>query len=194
VRPKSMKFFYSILGISLLLLGLLVPQGKAYACSCAGGDALVKLDRSSIVFLGEVIEVGRGTKKGEHARLREYKFELKQSWKGNNNQYVSVFSYDGDSSSCGFEFDKNTTYLVYAGQGKDGTLQTSLCNGNLKQSDAGNDIALLGQSNQIAVSPANHEDGDQGLSSRLLLYGGLILLVVAGLAAWAYMKKRRNMN
>jgi hypothetical protein len=130
--------------LSVLWSGLQIGTKPAYACSCVGGDALVKLNRSSAVFAGTVTEVGKKTVRGEVGRLRPYTFEVDRAWKGVTTKTVSLFSYDGDSASCGTSFELNEAYLIYSYQGEDGKLQTNLCNGNVLLSKAGDDLKLLG--------------------------------------------------
>jgi hypothetical protein len=56
------------------------------------------------------------------------------------------------TGDCGYPFETESTYLVYASKMKDGNLVTSICHGTRRIEDAGADLRLL------SGSPATSED------------------------------------
>ncbi|MBW5444482.1 hypothetical protein GE107_00190 [Cohnella sp. CFH 77786] len=126
-------------------------------------------------------------------RVRKYLFEVETAWKGVNSRKMTVYSYAGPSASCGFEFSKNRSYLVYAYQARE-MLQTNLCSGNVPVDQADRDIRLLGAGIKFA-------DGN-GLNPGTLLEtrtppavwwgaGSFLLIAVSG---WIWRRKKRRMS
>lgn len=167
------------------------PGKKVFACSCVGGDAKEKLERSVAVFVGKVIDKG-GTKKFQHGQLREYTFDVDRAWKGVNSSQMTIYSYDGSEASCGFEFEKGQSYLVYSYQDKDNTLQTNLCSGNILVSKATGDIEQLGSGTKISKDDDKEQNHDRKFLFNNFLLGGVILIVgLAFLIIWKYKKRNR---
>jgi hypothetical protein len=153
------------------------PQNRAYACSCAAGNAKEKLDRSTAVFVGKVIAIG-GTQKFQHGRLRKYTFEVEEAWKGVSTNPFTIYSYDGESASCGYRFIRNQTYLVYSYQGNNNLLQTNLCSGNLIMSQADGELQQLGSGITIEKGPEKVFGIDTRKPSYYyFLFGGVIFIV-----------------
>ncbi|MFC5405845.1 hypothetical protein [Cohnella soli] len=182
------------LPIVIILLSIVVglisfPEKKAYACSCAGSSVKEKLERSGAIFVGTVVKRG-GTKKSQHGKLRQYTFAVQQAWKGVSGPRISIYSYDGSSSSCGFEFDKGQSYLVYSYEDKDRTLQTNLCSGNVPLAQADQDIQQLGAG--TTYTPGEADNGDRKLSPFLLLGGGALLILAAATIVWKWRLANRR--
>jgi hypothetical protein len=189
-----MKKIISIIFIvSFVITGLIIsPPNKAYACSCAVGNTAEKLERSSAVFEGKVIDKG-GTIKVEHNRLRKYTFEVERAWKGVNKKRITIYSYDGDSASCGFEFNKNETYLVYSYLGDDELLQTNLCSGNLPISLAKDEIAQLGEGTKISiVSDDDPNERSSSLHNIDKIVGAILLVLLLHLVIIWIIKRRKR--
>ena len=125
----------------LALLGNLVLAagpyaGEAHACSCAGtGSTEEALRRSTAVFSGEVVEVeGPSMEQVEPTDLGmpllgPVTFDVKAAWKGVSGASVVVRG-QGPGASCGLDFERGETYLVFAGgtgRSGDGPLETGLC-------------------------------------------------------------------
>lgn len=119
----------------------------SYACSCLEpGPVKEELERSSAVFSGKVIEI---VDKNKNKRIQssadpiEVKFEVAEVWKGQSQTEIIVIT-ERDSASCGFEFDLDKEYLVYATE-LEGELRVSLCSRTALLSAAGLDIQELGK-------------------------------------------------
>ena len=157
-----------------------LPGNRVYACSCAGGSANEKLERSTEVFEGKVIKIG--DIKPEFGGDREYTFEVHKSWKGIQSNKISIYSYD--SGSCGFRFDKNKTYLVFTFN-----KETNFCSGNLPKSQAEEEIKQLG----IGTMISQHDDLEPNSShwsfNILVVIAGIIIISITIIGIWRYRKK-----
>ena len=77
------RIFSILLIISLVLIELTTFHStKAFACSCAYGDAKEKSESSSAVFEGKVIDVGETKSFSPYSQVREYTFAVERAWKG----------------------------------------------------------------------------------------------------------------
>ena len=129
----------------LALLGNLVLAagpyaGGAHACSCdVTGSTEEALRRATAVFSGEVKEIGELPQEGEGltSPLAPVTFDVKAAWKGVSGESVVVHG-QGPGVSCGLDFERGETYLVFAGgtgRGGDGPLETGLCSATRQTSE-----------------------------------------------------------
>ena len=118
--------------------------GEASACSCAGGSSSPEeaLRESDAVFSGEVVDIGRlppleeGSMTVQMPDLNPVTFDVKESWKGVSGGSAVVHG-QGPAPSCGLDFERGETYLVFAGRGGegDGALQTDYCGNTFPASE-----------------------------------------------------------
>lgn len=137
----------------LALAGNLVLAGgpqadKAYACSCAGTrDVEETFERSAAVFSGEVVKAEEVSPESSDPPdpgdpfLGPVTFEVEEAWKGASKDSVVVYG-QGPEVSCGIDFERGETYLVYAGRA-DGYLTTDYCGRTKPLSFAGSDVNEL---------------------------------------------------
>ncbi|WP_160035296.1 hypothetical protein [Paenibacillus sp. An7] len=181
-----------ILSILLIISLVLIPlttfhSSKAYACSCAYANAKEKLELFTAVFEGTVIDIGKTKSSSQSSQLREYTFAVERAWKGVKDKQITIFSLDGGSESCGYQFSKDQTYLVYASLDKDDTLVTSLCSNNLLSSKAGEDLKQLGTGQLI------NSNKEEGIPSSVILYIILsLILIVIIVAVWRIRTRTRK--
>jgi hypothetical protein len=129
-----------------LLLGfsfVAVVATPAHACSCAGmWDTEEEFRRSDAVFAGEVVEVEElpmeqaGPTDSGMPFLAPVTFDVKGAWKGVVGDSVVVHG-QGPGPSCGLDFERGETYLVFAGragEGENGSLQTDMCSSTRQSS------------------------------------------------------------
>lgn len=140
----------SVVSLTLLLLSSFVVDTRvASACSCIEpGSPLDALADAQAVFVGTVIEIDKTD--GAIISLAdpvEVTFSVSQSWKGPLNDRL-VITTSRDSASCGFEFDEDVTYLVYAYEEGDDFV-TGLCTRTTSFAAAGADLAALGEGTLI---------------------------------------------
>ncbi|MFE6078407.1 hypothetical protein ACFVQB_28565 [Paenibacillus sp. NPDC057886] len=170
---------------------LLVPEGRAYACSCVDSNAQEKLETYASVFTGKVVKRG-GTQIFSTDRLRAYTFEVDTAWKGVSSKRMTVMGNDAGSDSCGIQLEKNQSYLIFAYQDKvDDRLHTNLCSGNVSVDQAGDALKLLGAGKVVNPDDFKEIDYGRSWSFYLIMYGGLILLLVL-VSGWIWRRKKRT--
>lgn len=119
-------------------------SGIAYAYTCAPvhppEDAIAE---STAVFSGRVTEI-----RDIDEQYYQAVFDVKESWKGIEEERA-IINTATSGDSCGYDFEINKEYLVYAhGQqiiGAQPDLGTGICSRTTSFSDAGADLLVLGQ-------------------------------------------------
>lgn len=106
---------------------------------------------------------------------------------------MKILVSDGGSDSCGIQFEKNQSYLIYAYQYEvDHKLHTNLCSRNVPIEQAGEELKLLGAGKVVSKEDfgvANDGGGRSG-PFYLILYGGVILLAALAIV-WIWKRKKR---
>jgi hypothetical protein len=133
----------------LLLLG--GPRaGAAYACSCAETRGVEEtLEKSSVVFSGKATKVEEFSPESPDSGdavlgLGPVTFEVQEAWKGASGDSVVVYG-QGPGISCGLDFERGETYLVYAYR-IDVDLGIDYCGRTKPLSYAGSDVNELNAS------------------------------------------------
>jgi len=163
--------------VTVLGVVLLFPPDCAYACSCAmpPGSQEERAERalaeSSAVFSGAVVAVEQGTATASGPGNDTVTLRASEVWKGSGLGTLEVRT-PSQESACGYAFEEGREYLVYA-YGKRG-LATDLCTETKPLSEAGADLALLG-------------DGERPTGGEVLsdTSGGLSAGALVGLAGLA---------
>ena len=122
---------------------------EAYACSCVVPDSPEKeLQRHDAVFSGNVISMEE-----LHPTEPLYfsgdpvvvTFEIDKIWKGLNSSDSITVHTAQSSASCGYGFETNQKYIVYASYDDEKEqLEVSLCSRTSLLSDASEDLEELG--------------------------------------------------
>ena len=151
---------------ALLGVGFVVAPESAYACYCVEPNSPAEaLSRAATVFSGRVVSVGEYGGQGElrpHTDQVVVEFEVGTFWKGYDRPTVYLTT-PGSGSSCGVAFVEDEDYLVYSEDG----VQVSLCSRIRRLSEAGADLAALGEgrssaSGQDDPTSAEPETSDSG--------------------------------
>ena len=145
--PRGRVWFLTVaLVANTLLLG--GPQaGEAYACSCAETRSVEEtFEKSAAVFSGEVVKAEETPPEPPDGDdpflgLGPVTFEVEETWKGASEDSVTVYGH-GPEVSCGIDFEKGETYLVYAYR-TNGDLGTDYCGRTKPLSLAGSDVSEL---------------------------------------------------
>ncbi|WP_158602137.1 hypothetical protein [Cohnella endophytica] len=169
------------------------PANRASACSCVGGSAKDKLERSTVVFEGKVIKKGK-TRQSQFGGLREYTFDVDKAWKGVQSSKVTIYSYDGSEASCGLQFNKGQSYLVYSYLDKDNSLQTNYCSGNIPISQAGDEINQLGLGTTVNKNAEIQTESNQGPSYIVVVSVGIIIMLTITIFGIWRIKKRNKFS
>lgn len=144
MRPRSFFFVASIVWL------LFWPGAEsALACTCERPTRppCAALGGSEVVFVGEVLDItpttfslpgsARSAGAGLLVRLR-----VTEMLSGPEREVVEVVTAR-DGMTCGYPFDRSQRYVVYAGRGQDGRLQTNVCSRTKPLSAAGEDLKFF---------------------------------------------------
>lgn len=180
--------------VSFLFLFHSSPE-IGYACSCVKpGSAKEEMERSSAVFAGKVIEITDENKNKQvmsSADPLAVLIEVEEAWKGINKTQVVVYT-ERSSASCGYGFELNQEYIVYADE-SDGKLKVSLCSRTAPLSEAEEDIHELGKgekpTEQTVIDLETKEQTimDTFIGDNIIAIGSLIAI---GMAAFVYRLRR----
>lgn len=119
--------------ITLFSLFLLLSFGsveQVFACSCGFSSSCQKYNSADVVFVGKVIAIKKIVED-----VYSVTFEISETFKGTNiNEKINILSIQNDGGGCGYRFEQDKTYLVFAGNSKGlkdiSGLWTSQCSGN----------------------------------------------------------------
>ena len=144
--------------VVLAILGFvfLVPD-CASACTCTSASSNgqrgieSELSSSEAVFSGEVVGFEKGSSIAAPWPTEAVSFQVSQVWKGPERETLEV-STATQESACGYVFEEGREYLIYANGRQD--LEVDLCSRTRPLSEAGADLALLGNSGE------KQEDGE----------------------------------
>lgn len=171
-RPAKTRLYLLILALAANLVLFTGPgAGGAYACSCAGTWSTEEsYRRADAVFSGEVVEVEEspapsdGTTTLAMPRLNPVSFDVGEAWKGVSGDAAIVYG-EGPEVSCGIDFDRGETYLVFAynsREAEDSPLQADFC-GATEQVDVETARQMLGPPATLpetgGVSPKHAQRG-----------------------------------
>lgn len=126
--------------VGAILAGLIAwPAPSAHACDFeAPPPPEEALEEADAVFSGEVESI-----EDAGDRNLAVTFEVDQVWKGTGDATVSVHT-EPSEAECGFEFEEDESYLVYAHERSSG-LGTSLYHRTSELDRADEDLEALGQ-------------------------------------------------
>ncbi len=141
----------------MALLALLAGAEPAHACTCApSGSPTEALAEADAVFAGEVTAVrplGHPPFRLSSADPVAVEFKVSQIWKGPRRDILTVET-EWSEISCGYEFKKGGTYIVYA---RDGS--TGLCSRTSPAWRAFADFAALGPGQKPETLPGTEMAG-----------------------------------
>src|SRR5688572_15027268 len=141
------KFFLAI--VFLLAAGLLQP---ILACSCRkSGPPCEAWGSADGVFLGRVVAISAverpvvdplfGNRTRTSLRVR---FEVESAFRGVEGRTVELETDADSGGGCGYAFEMNSRYVVYAHKGSDNVLSTSICSRTRRAENAAEDLSFLG--------------------------------------------------
>lgn len=129
-------------GLCLLCVAMIsIPA--ALACSCIPPPPPAQaLQQSSAVFLGKVTALDDNP----GGQTKTVTLSVEKWWKGGDAAQVKVVTAN-NSAACGFGFQKDGRYLVYAfANANGGVMNVSLCSrtADAKNAQAAGDFQVLG--------------------------------------------------
>jgi hypothetical protein len=126
---------------ALLLLAIGAVGGAAWACRCKPPPPPKEaLKNAAAVFAGKVSAKKAG---GEVVVT----FDVSKAWKGVDAKTITVRT-PRDSAACGFTFEMEKSYLIYAhrdSEGAEAKLSTNICTRTKLLSEAKDDLIELGE-------------------------------------------------
>jgi len=181
------KFLIAVLLSSLLLTASPRP---ALACSCVFLTPQRALAYADTVFTGQAIEhVSIG---GPFSFEDAFTFRVYEVWKGLPATKFTVNSTD--QGMCGYRFQPDGEYLVYAYKGKNG-LSASICSRTRPMAQGQEDFAVLGTGTPIPVSVADTSDSKPShtTSPLSLIALGALLFSPFGFALLMHFRRYKGM-
>lgn len=175
-----------ILLISLMML--LIPANPTYACSCASLPSVNEnLAMKTAVFAGKVVSIKNNSFSlfKSSADPVQVTLEVSEVWKGPAQQKIVITTAES-SASCGYNFDLNSEYLVYA-SGENNQLSTGLCEGTKLLSSAASDLAILG----TGEIPIQESKQDEKVNVLYWIIFGVVAVSIIGVCVWSRMKRKQ---
>jgi hypothetical protein len=162
----------ALASVALTGLGLLVLLPDcASACSCAIPPGSQKeraeraLSSSEAVFSGEVAAIERD-QMGPFGGVDEVYFRVSEVWKGPKRETLELTT-QSQGSVCGYHFEEEQEYLVYAYGKQD--LKVGACGTTKQLSKADEDLALLGNGEKPTDGGDDLTDTSGGVSVRAMV-------------------------
>lgn len=125
------------------LISFSLTNGIAYGCSCMQPlSPDEELPNYEAVFSGMVTQIQNLSESQERGPIL-FTFDVDNVWKGDKKETITIKTAQS-SASCGFNFEENQKYIVYANQYEDDYLEVSLCSRTGLLSNAIEDIQELG--------------------------------------------------
>lgn len=158
-----------------------VDVSSSYACSCIPpGSVTEELEKSAAVFRGKVLQ--KEVQNQNDSTPVAVQLEVKESWKGTNQANVVVYTAL-HSAACGYEFEVNKEYIIYAYE-QNGKWHVTLCSRTAPVESAAEDIKKLNEymskNDPTGKDIADQRPLDQKESdSPLWLFAGLTTLAGA---------------
>jgi hypothetical protein len=141
-----MKFFGILFSIIFTIAALPILAKADSSCACLikySDDAKqVRYERKKfkVVFSGQVLNI---KERGENEL--EVIFSVKESWKNAKVSQISVFTAKPNPYSCGYDFVKGETYLVFARKSDENKLRATICSRTNLLAKATLDLRILGK-------------------------------------------------
>lgn len=160
LRSRNVTLQLAILGLPTLALVVLAgpAEGLCWCRSFASEEAEIQanLDQSAMVFAGRVVRIREpepeavaaceavdGPSASQACRRTEIEFVVDRAWAGVEARRVVIGTYLF-LASCGYDFVKGQSYLVYATGSPDTIPTVTYCSRTRLMRDASVDLERLG--------------------------------------------------
>ena len=164
-RSARRRLLVLILMGSLVTLTAVHPT-PTYVCSCAPPLSVDEAhQQATAVFMGKVVGLNQHTKVAPRKTMRvtqsfpfvtfeqqwgvftgpsQITFEVLQVWKGPAQPRITIEGVEHDGMSCGYSFEREQTYVVYAHHNGT-TLENTMCGRTKLLQEAQAEVAALGE-------------------------------------------------
>jgi len=130
--------------LALTLLGSASWSSAALACKCRPVEVAEAQSDAQVIFEGRVSKISDETpSEGGPPPGKQITLAIVRTWKGVDNVETVTVRTNESSASCGYAFQLDTSYLIYAG-GTPDALSVSSCSRTRLMADASEDLAALG--------------------------------------------------
>jgi Tissue inhibitor of metalloproteinase len=127
-----------------LALTTLTFGSTALACKCAPHSVAEGLNDAAAVFEGRVVsieDVSEGTDPA--VAKKRVTLSIVRVWKDLEDIETVTLTTNAESAACGFQFERDKSYLVYANRSEQ-SLTVHSCTRTRLIADAGEDLSQLG--------------------------------------------------
>ncbi len=146
---------------ALLLTFLFAAPRVAEACSCMMQSPEDAATGADAIFEGRVTGIESASDQSSPVRVR---IHVTQQWKGLESQEEVEVTTAANSAMCGYTFEAEQVYLVYAARDEEGALTVSLCSRTRLADQADEDRQHLGPGttpvDPAVVDPGTPEPAD----------------------------------
>jgi hypothetical protein len=114
--------------VLIIILTFLIST-KAFSCECGNSNFVSDTAYSKFIFSGLIISKENNISKNQDKLFyppMKYRIVIKDKWKGELNDTIDLYSGLG-GPDCGFDFEINKSYIVWAIIDRYGLLYTSRC-------------------------------------------------------------------
>jgi MYXO-CTERM domain-containing protein len=130
-----------LLTLVSVLFGL---ESTAFACKCAPHSVAQALAEASAVFEGRVVSIEDFSEGTEPVVAKKrITLSIVRVWKDLEDVETVTVTTNAESAACGFYFERDKSYLVYANR-TDAALTVHSCTRTRPMADAGEDLSELG--------------------------------------------------
>lgn len=181
---NSARRLFLAFGLIGALFGWLGSTTPVFACSCAMATPSEQFENATAVFVGTVNDISADG----YDNIVD--FDVSESRKGLNTKSVSVTTRQ-QGASCGFNFEKDREYIVYAYDDRGG-LGTGICNGtSLLVADVQNGDSEI----DITSSPTNPAiEAKKSENSIAPIVIAVTISFIAGVLATHAVERRKKIN
>lgn len=139
--PKTL-----LIAVTALALALVSTAWApvAQACKCMMPTPQDARTAATVVFEGRVTDVKIVPGPAEGMGTKQATLKVVRTWKGSHADETLVVETAESSAACGIDFDKDTSYFVYAIKNEAGKLEAGSCGRTRPMEGASEDLAALG--------------------------------------------------
>lgn len=180
----------------LALPVLVLTAPAAQACSCVGGTVEDHLDLAGLVAEVEVVG-SRATDRANWGTERAYTVEVLRSWKGDPAARL-VVTAPTQEGACGLSLPADGRYLLLATR-SESAWHTNSCLGEVSEGVAQPGRVTVAQveaelGEGSVPAPGTEETVARERPSRLVVGGGLVAVIAAGLALVVGVRRLRRVG